>query len=55
MPFVSQLFRMFRSTEEKDKIIEELDCEKLNKDTYALVTSYLRRKGYFKSSKGFGK
>ncbi len=41
--------------EEKDKIIEELDCEKLNKDTYALVTSYLRRKGYLKRSKGFGK
>ena len=41
--------------EEKDKIIEELDCERLNKDTYALVTSYLKRKGYFKKSKGFGK
>ena len=41
--------------EEKDKIIEELDCEKLNKDTYALVTSYLRRKNCLKRSKGFGK
>ena len=43
------------TVEEKDKIIEELDCEKLNKDTYALVTSYLRRKGCLKRSKGFGK
>ena len=43
------------TVEEKDKIVQELDCEKLNKDTYALVTSYLRRKGYLKRSKGFGK
>jgi len=41
--------------EEKDKIIEDLDCERLNKDTYALVTSYLRRKGCLKRSKGFGR
>ena len=38
-----------------EKIIEDLDCERLNKDTYALVTSYLRRKGCLKRSKGFGR
>ena len=43
------------TVEEKEKIVRELDCEKLNKDTYALVTSYLRRKGCLKRSKGFGK
>ena len=43
------------TAEEKDKIVRELDCEKLNQDTYALVTNYLKRKGYFKKSKGFGK
>ncbi len=41
--------------EEKDKIIEDLDCERLNKDTYALITSYLKRKGCLKRSKGFGR
>ena len=41
--------------EEKDKIIEDLDCERLNKDTYELVTSYLKRKGCLKRSKGFGR
>ena len=43
------------TVEEKDKIVRELDFKKLNKDTYALVTNYLKRKGYFKKSKGFGK
>ena len=42
------------TAESKEKIIQEIDFEKLNKDTYALVTSYLIRKGCVKRGKGFG-
>ena len=40
--------------EEKDKIVQQLDCEKLNQETFALVTSYLKKKGGLKKKKGFG-
>ncbi len=40
--------------EDKEKIVQQLDFEKLNKETFALVTSHLERKGCLKRSKGFG-
>ena len=40
--------------EDKEKIIQQLDFEKLNQETFALVTSHLERKGCLKRSKGFG-
>ena len=40
--------------EDKEKIVQQLDFEKLNQETYALVTSDLKRKGCLKKSKGFG-
>ncbi len=42
------------TAEEKEKIIQEIDFEELNKKIYALVTSYLIRKGCLKRGKGFG-
>ena len=42
------------TSEERDKIIQQLDCEKLNQETFALVTSYLKKKGGLKKKKGFG-
>ena len=39
---------------QKEKIIQEIDFEELNKKIYALVTSYLIRKGCLKRGKGFG-
>ncbi len=40
--------------EDKEKIVQQLDFEKLNKETFALITSHLERKGCLKRSKGFG-
>ncbi|MDJ0647422.1 MAG: hypothetical protein QNJ60_01840 [Xenococcaceae cyanobacterium MO_188.B19] len=39
--------------EEKEKIINSLDLDQLNRDTFTLVISYLKRKGCFKKAKGF--
>ncbi len=39
--------------EEKEKIINSLDLEELNRDTFALVTTHLKRQGCFKKAKGF--
>ena len=39
--------------EEKEKIINSLDLDQLNRDTFALVTSHLKRQGCFKKAKGF--
>ena len=41
--------------EEKEKIINSLDLEELNRDTFALVTTHLKRQGCFKKAKGFTK
>ena len=40
--------------EEKEKIINSLDLDQLNRDTFALVTTHLKRQGCFKKAKGFG-
>ena len=40
--------------EEKEKIINSLDLDQLNRDTFALVTNHLKRQGCFKKAKGFG-
>ena len=39
--------------EEKEKIINSLDLDQLNRDTFALVISHLKRQGCFKKAKGF--
>ncbi len=41
--------------EEKEKIINSLDLDQLNRDTFALVTSHLKRKGCLKKAKGFSR
>jgi hypothetical protein len=41
------------TTEEKQKIINSLELEKLNRDTFALVTTHLKRKGCLNKIKGF--
>ncbi len=40
--------------EEKEKIINSVDLDQLNQDTFALVTNHLKRQGCFKKAKGFG-
>jgi hypothetical protein len=39
--------------EEKEKIINSLALDQLNRDTFALVTTHLKRKGCFNKIKGF--
>lgn len=40
--------------EEKEKIINSVDLDQLNRDTFALVTTHLKRQGCFTKAKGFG-
>ena len=40
--------------EEKEKIIKSLDLDQLNRDTFVLVTTHLKRQGCFTKAKGFG-
>ena len=42
------------TSEEKAKIVQQLDFEELNQETFDLVTSYLKSKGCLKKKKGFG-
>lgn len=52
LPIVSAEY-LEGTPEEKEKIINSLDLDKLNRDTFALVTSHLKRFGCFKKAKGF--